>query len=410
MNLNYTPETVVSSARNHGLERDISSAIPAVEVRILRTVAEVEAIRDIWSAWPSHRDSDVDFCLDFFWTRPEVIRPHVIVIYRDGRPDAMLVGRLERSRMTPKIGYLRLPGIPSLSLTFSYGGLLGDPSLQNCSEIIKSVMTALRQGEADMAVLDHLRVGSLLYEGALRASGPASRDRFIKAEPHSVMALPKDIEELYRGFSQGLRAEIRRKKKKVLADFGGKVEIRCYRELEEVESVIPVLEGIAQNTYQRGLGVGFQNTPQMCHRLRFCAQKKWLRIYILSVDGKASAFWVGTLSNQVFVSDYNAYDPSLRDYSLGTFLLAAVVEDFCKEGVQAIDFGFGQAEYKDRFANTRHIEASVHIFAPRPKGFALNAIRTSTRAVDSFARRMLEKTKLLAKIKRFWRFQLVKHG
>src|SRR5580700_4035265 len=86
-------------------------ARPEFQVRVLRSFPEVEQIRDAWSAWKTHRDSDIDVCLQFVWVREEVVRPHVIVIHRNGHPEAMLVGRLERFRTTPKIGYVRLPGI-----------------------------------------------------------------------------------------------------------------------------------------------------------------------------------------------------------------------------------------------------------------------------------------------------------
>ena len=56
-------------------------------------------MRRVWSAWPSHRDSDIDFCLEFGWTREEVVRPHVILVYRDGKADAMLVGWIEKTRL-----------------------------------------------------------------------------------------------------------------------------------------------------------------------------------------------------------------------------------------------------------------------------------------------------------------------
>lgn len=417
MTLLVKSETHLSNGANPGSMAGIPvepmaeinhSATASLEVRVARSLAEIEAIREIWSAWPTHRDSDIDFCLEFGWAREEVIRPHVIVIYRNGQPQAMLVGRLEKTRMRSKIGYVRLPGVPLRALVFSYGGLLGDCSEENCVELIHSIQNALRQGEADMAELDHLEVGSPLYMPARRSSGFATRDHAIKSGPHSVMDLPADVEELYRRFSQGLRAEVRRKKKKLLGQFGDKVEIRSYRREDELEDIIPSLEEVAKKTYQRGLGVGFQDTPEMRRRLRFCATKQWLRLYVLAIDGKPCAFWLGTLSNQVFISDYNAYDPGFRDYSVGTFLLAAVAEDFCREGVKAIDFGFGEAEYKERFANRTQIEASVCIFAPTPKGLLLNALRTSSVMVDTFSRRLLDRTKLLPRMKKFWRSRLAK--
>lgn len=239
-------------------------------------------------------------------------------------------------------------------------------------------------------------------------SGFMTRDHCVRAEAHNVMLLPATVDELYRGFSQGLRAEVRRKRKKVLADFGESVTIRCYSQESEVEVAAPLLEEVAAGTYQRGLGVGFRDTEEMRRRLRFCARKGWMRIYVLTIAGKPCAFWVGTLSNHSFLSDYNSYKPEYRNYSPGTYLLISVVEEFCGNGVKNIDFGFGAAEYKERFGNSVLMESSVYIFSPRPKGVLLNLVRSMTSSIDSAARKLLERTNLLPKIKKLWRERAAK--
>ena len=87
------------------------SSAPAIEIRVARTIAEVEAIREIWSAWNFSRDTDLDFCLEFVWSLEGFERPHVIMLYRNGIPDAMLLGRVDRVKMAPRLGYLQLPGM-----------------------------------------------------------------------------------------------------------------------------------------------------------------------------------------------------------------------------------------------------------------------------------------------------------
>src|ERR1700733_6220874 len=68
-------------------------------VRVYQTIAELEEIRHIWASWKGYRDSDIDFYLEFIQTRKEVLRPHVVALYRNGVPEALLIGRLERTRM-----------------------------------------------------------------------------------------------------------------------------------------------------------------------------------------------------------------------------------------------------------------------------------------------------------------------
>jgi GNAT acetyltransferase-like protein len=374
-----------------------------VAIRVVRSFDEIESIRPIWSQWLSHRDSDIDFCVEFGWKRKDILRPHVIVLERDGRAQAMLVGWIENGHLRDRVGYLHFPAIPVRMLNFAYGGLLGDSSAENINEFVRAIVAALRNGEADLAALDHLRAGGPIFTEMLSSQRFLTRDHVVKTEPHSMTLLPGTVDELYRGFSQGLRAEIRRKKKKLLADFAEAIEISCYRKSSELDQVVPWLEEIASRTYQRALGVGFRDTHEMRQRLAFCADQGWLRIYVMRLKGEACAFWLGTLYNGSFISDYNSFDPKFREYSLGTYLLATVMEEFCKEGLRNVDFGFGQAEYKDRFGNCHHTEGTVCIFAPSAKGITLNAIRTSTGSLDKFARKALERTNLLPKIKRMWR-------
>ncbi len=397
--------TVISSRPDGGFLAGSASA-PAITVRVARTVEEVEAIREIWAAWRSHRDSDIDFCLEYVWSANEFIRPHVILIYRNGQPDAMLVGRLEHARVDSRIGYLQFPGIRVRQLTFAYRGLLGNLSVENIEEFIKSIMNALRHGEAELASLIKLGTDSALYRQALSSPGFASRDHLTKITAHHIMRLPESMDQLYLRFSQGLRAEVRRKRKKILADFDGNVKIRRFHEPAELENLIPDLEEIAKKTYQRPLGVGFQDTEQMRRRLGVCAQKGWLRIYVLSVSGEPCAFWMGTLYDGTFYSDEIGFDPQFSHYSPGTFLLTSIVEDLCNSGVKEIDFGVGEAEYKKRFSNRLLTEASVYLFAPNLKGIALNIVRSTAGVIDNTLRKALEHTKLLPKVKRFCRSRL----
>ena len=48
--------------------REANSPIQAgeceeIEIRTARSLPEIEALRESWMAWPSHRDSDIDFYL-----------------------------------------------------------------------------------------------------------------------------------------------------------------------------------------------------------------------------------------------------------------------------------------------------------------------------------------------------------
>ncbi|GAF75893.1 unnamed protein product, partial [marine sediment metagenome] len=55
--------------------------------------------------------------------------------------------------------------------------------------------------------------------------------------------------------------------------------------------------------------------------------------------------------------------------------MAKMFEALCLEkNVDAIDFGFGDAQYKESFSDVSWMEASVYIFAPRLYPLVVNAL------------------------------------
>jgi hypothetical protein len=49
-----------ANSANSGIE---SGECQEIEIRTARSLPEIEALRESWMAWPSHRDSDIDFYL-----------------------------------------------------------------------------------------------------------------------------------------------------------------------------------------------------------------------------------------------------------------------------------------------------------------------------------------------------------
>jgi CelD/BcsL family acetyltransferase involved in cellulose biosynthesis len=70
--------------------------------------------------------------------------------------------------------------------------------------------------------------------------------------------------------------------------------------------------------------------------------------------------------------------------------------------VKEVDFGLGDADWKQRFGDQQWQEASTSIFAPTMKGLGINGLRTLSTFVDQAVKRILEKTQILARMKRLW--------
>src|ERR1700761_5733873 len=125
-------------------------------VRELRDIRDLDSISDAWRSWPGNRDSELESYLEFAQANKATIRPHIIVVDRDGRPDTIFVGRIDRGHISCRIGYLRFD-LPARLLVFVYGALRGSNAPENCSLIVDSVLGTLASGEVDAAYMNFLR-------------------------------------------------------------------------------------------------------------------------------------------------------------------------------------------------------------------------------------------------------------
>jgi hypothetical protein len=375
-----------------------------LSVKVLETPAEIMRQRFLWSRWRGSRDSDLDFFLHIVGAN-EILRPHVLVLYRGDAPEAMLIGRLEERRVPAKFGYLRFPTPRVRVLNFVYGCLRGNASQENSAVFVREVLESLRRSEVDLAVFEHLPVDSSLYH-AVRIL-PRRLERGISPEhrTHRCLRLPEDSEGLYKILSPKHRQNYRRKARKLLRDFSGDVRIEHHKQVSD--HLFREVESIAERTYQRGLGFGFRATPEMRQRWELAASKGWTRVSVLYVGGRPCAYWNAMAYEGTLLGDHVGYDPAYSRYSPGMYLLLSSISDLCDrkwgEEISRVDFGIGDAEYKAVLSNCAFEEASVHLYGRTLRGVGVNLLSAPVLLADRWARKFLAKNNLLAKIKRMIR-------
>jgi Acetyltransferase (GNAT) domain len=377
-----------------------------VVVRVVRTIKEVEDLRDLWTLWQLHVDADIDFYLMKLRSGKGCVRPHIIVVYRDGTPQSMLIGRLDDREMELKIGPYRLPSPRARVLAFLHGGLFGDHSPAICEILIREIVESLAKDEADFAMLNKVRADGSLYYFACQLPRHLCRDHFPEFYLHCSTKLSNDTSEIYRRLSRKVRYNLKWEAKKLFEDHLGKVKHVCFREPAELDHMIKDVEYVARATYQRGLGVGFIDSPELRHRLMLEATNGRLRTYVLYVNDKPCAFWLGYAHHGTLYVDCTGYDSSLRKYSPGKFLLTKMLEDSCRENLREIDFGHGEEWYKDHFGNCQWHEVIIYLFAPTLKGARLHIVRAMAIIVNRMLSWSLRCSGLFPKIKKVWRSHL----
>ena len=322
----------------------------------------------------------------------------------------MLIGRLENNRLDFKLGYKTLFSVPVRQFAFIHGGRLGELTPHNCEFLVRELMNCMQRERADVVFFNHLRTDSALYKAVTRLPGFFSRDHIHSTMIHRAMALPAAKEDVYKGLSSKVRKNLKWQAKKLLGDFPDLVEVRTFTRAEELDRMIRDVEGIAERTYQRGLRVGFVDSPEMRQRLLLESERGWLRAHVLYISGKPAAFWIGDVYGETFHSNFMGYDAEFARIFCRMFLIMKTIEsllDPCGTAkTTQIDFGLGDAQYKEVLGTSSWEEDTPRIFAPTITGFCLNMLWGSTMLLSQMAHKVLDRADLVQKIKKTWRDRL----
>jgi Acetyltransferase (GNAT) domain len=211
--------------------------------------------------------------------------------------------------------------------------------------------------------------------------------------------------------SKSTRNSTKRYRKKVERDLGDRLQLRRFDNEGDLERIFSDTDPVARKTYQRGLGVALEDTPEQRSVIEVGLRRGWFRTYVLYLDERPIAFWPGYAYRGTFFIGTPGYDPEFSEYRIGMYLLGRMIDEFCGDpAVQAVDFGFGDAEYKRRFGSESWEECSVLLYAPRPRPLAIGAARAAIAASAVAATAVLTKLGWLDRVKRLARRQLQRQG
>jgi hypothetical protein len=272
-----------------------------------------------------------------------------------------------------------------------YGGLRGSLDKDTMEVLVNEPIKALRAGEADVAIFEPLRADSGLWDALQTMPRRLERGFAGTQHNHYLMPLPRSSRQLQELIPRNQRRDYLRKGRKLVRDFSGNVSWRWYGEASP--EMYRDLEYIAERSYQRGMGVGFEATAELRGCWDLAASKGWLRVCVLYAGGKPCAFWTGVACCGTLWFDYMAYDRQFRAYSPGAYLVLqsfGELSDTRREhGIREISLGPGDSHLKSLLGCSCHQEKSVYLYAPTVGGATLNALVSFVFAADRAARRCL---------------------
>lgn len=140
------------------------------------------------------------------------------------------------------------------------------------------------------------------------------------------------------------------------------------------------------------------------------AKHNWLWMSILYIKGEPCAFQSGLRYGKTYFLEQLGFHPNWKKWNVGTYLFFKVLEDLCEDcTIEELNFGFGDAQYKQSYGDKSWNEASVYIFAPRFYPICINMLRIGVAALNSILEYVVKKSGLTNRIKRIWRKLLEKN-
>ncbi|HVF55987.1 MAG TPA: GNAT family N-acetyltransferase [Pyrinomonadaceae bacterium] len=160
-----------------------------------------------------------------------------------------------------------------------------------------------------------------------------------------------------------LRYELKRRTKRLDEHCGGKLSIvRVDSEAQVAQFVADAAE-VSRNSWQQRI-IGTRITDSEEQRAHFAglARRGLLRSYLLRCGERPCAFVVGYQFNQIFHYVEIGYDREFAEFSPGMILYYLLVQDlFAHRTPSLLNFGMGDADYKQRFGNVRREDISILI-------------------------------------------------
>jgi hypothetical protein len=373
-------------------------------VRIARTFEELESLRDAWeSLQGSAITTDPEYYATVIRTDPRFLAPYVVLLERDGTPEAMLIGRIADLPIACRFGYKAVMRPRLRALMVVYGGVLGSRAEEHAELLVDQLRDALDRGEADVVYLPNFRSDSRLATVVRTRPSFLSRQHVSEEKLHWRVPIPS-MDAFLSTQSGHARKRLRYYARRIERELADGMEMEVFRNAADIDAFFDRVGQVAAKTYQHALGVAVRDDDVHRSVTRLSMERGWFRAYVLSLGGQPVAFWYGSAYRGVFTTATTGYDPAYTSLNVGTYVLMKLVEDLCDEPeIELLDFGFGDADYKRRFGQESWTEGDLYIFATRPRPVLVNLARSAIVAAGDVAERALGRAGLTDRLKKAWR-------
>jgi CelD/BcsL family acetyltransferase involved in cellulose biosynthesis len=120
---------------------------------------------------------------------------------------------------------------------------------------------------------------------------------------------------------------------------------------------------------------------------RRMAERGWLRLYALRLDGITVAAMYGFFYNRRFYFYQHGFDDTYASYSIGLVTMALTIRAAIAEGALEFDMLYGNEGYKRLWATSDRPLGQIHAYRPGVEGAVQRQTFRTRRALVRVARR-----------------------
>lgn len=318
-----------------------------------------------------------------------------------GQVRSVLGARREEAELSWRLGTKVVGHSRVRQVNVEFGRVWGDPDEQEARALVAGVRGLVDEGLGEVARFGYLTEGSAL-ELAVRRSSLLFRDHFPMRNKRWLRPMPESYEALLQEHSKNTRRKVKSIQNRLRRSFTE--EYRCWTRIEDLDRALADVRHVDQASYQSRIGAGFDPDEVTMRKLRRLCADGVLRIYILYLNGRPVAFYLGHLYRGTYWGEYTGFDDAFKEYRPGTAVFHFVMQDLCAVGgVKMMDFGLGDSGYKEVYARAWTRQVEMTLFRHSWRGLGLLVAKDLTGSVRTIAYALLEKTGLLKTLKSKWR-------
>jgi len=326
--------------------------------------------------------------------------PMIVMESSDREHDSMGV-LLPKTIRTSKVGGVG-PGWTLHGLRLAGGRFLGKhTSREQQSRLLQQASAHAATVGADFLLIEDLEINSELHFAVQKHQAEGGRlFATHDFQPRRFIDFPKSAADYWKTFSSRSLSKFRRNLKKF-----GKTRLERVTQVTQIPDFLRAAHEISLESWQsRQFGLRIRNDDAEMRQLSVLAQHGMLRSYLWWIEDQPAAFAVCNQHRGCFRYEEIAFRAEYGQFSPGRTMLQQIVDDlFQHDPPDSLDFGGGDAEYKQQFSNRESSSGTVWLVpATWRAGLALTYLK-ACRRVRTSARRMIETSGLRTRLRQWLR-------